>query len=640
MKNKSLSFFKKVISSRTKPYQPTNEKFSISEWQDEFWSSYKPNIREYKLFQSGIWFNECFKELKNKFYNIPYYNDTKDRLIRFQVGAINNYVNRETKYSYTVDKKEFKSSDLFNLEETIESVIDSLRHILIKIKTNKNLFNSDISLEDWLNGNINLCLMYDELNYFWMQCLWYEWYIESESQKQVDLIIPNEFKKGIQHHKSLSWRNELNQMNYIQALEDWQNMPIQEKYRLLILPILEIAQIDDNNNIKLNSSNIYSVKDVFPSEIAAMAITLNNICYHELLRKPCPNFNNLTLLEILNYWKFISPLASQLINKTLSNKFSFSKDVLLKASPTFQKQDLLQITLKTFDFSYEQANAIIDLFTFTGEYGNDLWCQPLIKVDENSFTVIYSCLKRPNLLRSLGTWLEKSGLEQGKLGNTLGKIFENHVITKLKKFNKLSNLKIYNHPIDIGKKNKQQQETDLIITIGNTIIIGESKHHTKYPTEPIEYNYYYEQLEEGGKQLAARKNFIENNLKLTLKQLGITHIEIEQVKIIPVLISNLPLATGQKINGFSVVDLTILEQYISSREITISRYLQQDNKLNKELKQRILLYSSEKEAEENIENYLEKPPQIFAYLEDAQWIKVPLPKILQNKDIVCAKPVI
>lgn len=64
------------------------------------------------------------------------------------------------------------------------------------------------------------------------------------------------------------------------------------------------------------------------------------------------------------------------------------------------------------------------------------------------------------------------------------------------------------------------------------------------------------------------------------------------------------------------------------------------NKLDKKIKQKILLYSSEKEAEENIENYLQNPPQLFAYLKDAKWVKVPLPKILAKKNILCAKPIV
>ena len=639
---KSQSFFKKVTSRDTKPDQPTNEKFSITEWQDEFWSSNNPDPREYQLFQSGIWFNECFNEVKSKFNNLPYYKDTKEILIRFQVGAINDYINRQYKYFYEVNNKSLKSSDLSNFVETLEAIIDSSRYILIKINKKENIINSDISLESWLNNNLNSALLYDQLKHFWMQCLWHEWYVDYESQESIDFITPSDSIKGLQHHKSLSWRDEINQAEHIQALIDWQNMSIQEKHKFLIQPILKVVQIDNNNNINLDVSNRYIVEDESPSEIAAVAITFNNICDQQLLQKPCPNLENLTLLAIFQYWQFISPLASQLINKTLLSEDEdiSRKNIFLKASPTLKKQDLLELTLKTFSFSYEQANKIIDLFTFTGEYGDDLWCQPLIKVDDNNFTVIYSCLKRPNLLRCLGTWLKKSGWNQGDLGKELGKLFEKYIITQLKKLNKLSNFKIYNHPINLGQKNQQQQETDLIITIGNKIIIGESKHYMQYPIEPIEYNYYYKQLEKGGQQLAERKKFIENNLELTLQQLGRTDIKMEKVKIIPVLISNLPLATGQKINGFPVVDISILERYISNAEVVINNNSKKHNKLNQEIKQKILLYSSEKEAEENIENYLQSPPQLFAYLEDATWVRVPLPKILTQKNIVCAKPIV
>lgn len=196
---KSQSFFKKVTSRYTKPYQPTNDNFSITEWQNEFWSSNNPDPREYQLFKSGIWFNECFNEVKSKFNNLPYYKDTKERLIRFQVGAINDYINRQYKYFYEVNNKSLKSSDSSDFVETLEAIIDSLRHILIKINQDENIINSDISLENWLKNSLELSILYDELKHFWMQCLWHKWYVDSESQESIEFITPSDLEKGLQH---------------------------------------------------------------------------------------------------------------------------------------------------------------------------------------------------------------------------------------------------------------------------------------------------------------------------------------------------------------------------------------------------------------------------------------------------------
>ena len=281
------------------------------------------------------------------------------------------------------------------------------------------------------------------------------------------------------------------------------------------------------------------------------------------------------------------------------------------------------------------------MFTFNGEHNDDLWCQPFIKLDEEHFTIINTSLKTPNLLRCLGVWLKNSGLDKGWLTNKLGELFEKYIRTKLKQCNKLINVKVYDVSIDFGREVNQQKETDLIISIGNKIVIGEIKHRSQYPTESIEYDYYYQELEKAGQQLAKRKEFIENNLDVILAQLKLTHIKSEKVEIIAIIISNLPLATGHTIGGFSVIDISILEMYLSSGTIKYGIAYNQDGKLKKEMNEEIKLYSSEKDAEENIGEYLRNPPQLQIISKQTKWVNIQLPNMLDGiPSIYCYKPTV
>ena len=650
MKNKksrkAQSFFKKIISSREKPYQPTNDKFSIRDWQDEFWSIDKPDIRDFRLFESGIWFYECFREIINKFEAILRYKDTKDKLIRLQVGAVNHLVDREYNNFQEINRKSLEASDLFDFLSSSEAVVELVRHALIKIYKDENTVCNNITLTDWLERSINLSLMYDELKHFWMQCLWHEWYIKSNEQSKEYLITTDNFEKSNKRRRALSWRDGVNQQKILEAIEDWQNMPIEEKYQFLELPILKIEDIDDNHIVKLGISNRHTIEDIFPLEKIILGITLDNICYRELLEKPCPNFKGLTLFQILLYWQFISPLSAQAINHLSLSEKSLGKEALLKASPTFKRSELLKLTLEIFPFTEEQANTIINLLTFEGEYSDDLWCQPLIKIDEDNFTFINCSLKTPNLFRCLGVWLEKTGwkkenLDNSNLGHKLGKLFESYVRSELKKANKLESLKIYDYPIYLEKNAKDPKDTDLIMNIGDKIIIGEIKYNIKYPTEPIEYDKMFQNLVKAGEQLNKRKQYIEKNIHSILKQLKLTHVDIENVKLIPVIISNLSVAAGHNFHGFPVVDLSILKTYISNNTIRICDFtLSQDNKLNRELKKEILLYSSEQEAEDRIEEYIENPPQLSEISKDTKWQKILLPLILSTKKVVAIKPTV
>ena len=644
MKNNfSSNFFKKVKSRHSQPKQPTNDGFFIRDWQDEYWSLNSRNEKEHRLFQSGSWFGERFEELKKKFNNMPtpYCQGNKDRLIRFQIGAVNYLADREFLKFHEINQKNLESSDVFEINNSLESIIESAQSSLIKLHNIKVIKDCTLTIDKWLNDSLNLSILYEELKYFWMQCLWHEWYVDTTSKDNIDIIVPNDFNKGDAHRVSLTWRDEIDGARLIKAFTDWDNMNKAEKDRLLKLPIVEVEYIDSNGNIKLGVSDRYKIQNRFPFEKILGAITLNNICYQELLKEPCPDFENLSLFQILLYWQFISPLAEQINNKLSSKTNILKLDDLLQYSPLISKKDLIKLTINVFNITEKQAYRIVDVFTFESKYEDDLWCQPLVRINEDSFTVVIKSLQYPNLVRCLDSWLDRSGWKKGTLRRKLGKLNESFIRKKLKDSNKLSNLIIYDYSIDFGKKQRSQQENDLVISLGNKIIIGELK-RSKYPTEPIDFGYYYESLEKAGEQLANKIQFIKSNLENVLCQLQLTHLDPQQVELVPVIISNLPLATGQKINDFPIVDISILEMYMSDSVIELKEISSNEQKrLEKKKNKGIVFYTSEQEAEENIKEYLQSPPQLYAISKDTIWKYIPLPNLIaQSKPIFCCKPTV
>ena len=161
---------------------------------------------------------------------------------------------------------------------------------------------------------------------------------------------------------------------------------------------------------------------------------------------------------------------------------------------------------------------------------------------------------------------------------------------------------------------------------------------SKYPTGVFDYGYYYQELEKAASQLKNRKDFIEKNLPLILEKLQLTHLAIEQVQVIPVIISSLPLATGQKFQDIPVVDIYILEWYLSQNKITWSTYSQNKQEVIREVK----LYSSDREAENNIENYLNNPPQLKILSDNIKWQGIPIydgSLITNNCHVYCYKAI-
>lgn len=644
--SESKSFVKKVMSRKEKPLHPTNQSFSESEWKEAFLNLDKYSKTDNRLFLSGILFAECFRKIENEFDRAIFrYNDTKGNLIRLQVGRINTFAKNESIRHYQKIPKTgqlLQSSINAELINNIETIIDAVCFSLIKIYENSNVSNNysnNIELKDWLKETLDLSITYSEFKHFWHQCLRHNWYVDS-LDIQTKVIRPANPDKFLKHYVSLSWNEEMLVSQSMLAIKDWKSLIVTEKHKLLIKPILKVEHITQKGELKFKISNRYQTPETLPLEIAVIEMAINKTHYQKLLKKPCPNFYGLILSDLLSCWRFISPIVSQIESKKhLPNNIS-DKEKLLRYSPTFLKEDLVTLIMEAFSrLTKEQALTIVNLFTYTGKNKDDIWCQPLVKVDDKRLTVVNTSLKLPNLLRCLDSWVEKSGWSKGKINKELGSCFEKFVRQKLENCNQSNKIKIYQESINFSKhiKGEKQQESDLIISIGHKIIIGEMK-RSKYPTEPFDYGYYYQELEKAASQLKHRKEFVKKNLPSILEKLQLTHLAIEQVQVIPVIISSLPLATGQKFQGIPVVDIYILEWYLSQNKITWSTYTQKEQK---EI-QKVQLYSSEQEAENNIENYLNNPPQLKILSDNIKWQGIPIHNgslITNNYHVYCYKAI-
>lgn len=132
----------------------------------------------------------------------------------------------------------------------------------------------------------------------------------------------------------------------------------------------------------------------------------------------------------------------------------------------------------------------------------------------------------------------------------------------------------------------------------------------------------------------AINDYIEPNFKLFLDRIGFSSLLEEQIKIIPVIISSLPLATGQKFQNIPVVDLEIIKRYLNEGKISNWVFNGESENLISETP----FYSSEEEAEKSIGQYLAEPPQISMFFKNVRWENVPIANLHPNqKPIYCVK---
>ena len=566
-------------------------------------------------------------------------------MIRFQVGGINFSVHRSHKDLFepyiNVNLNQSQSFSSISCCETVnltEAIITAARLSLseiFKLKrahkdcTSNKKDNSEELLKNWINSTIDIAIWYDEMVTFWLDCVWNDWYVDTSVCHQ-DLLLPANQMKAVIETICLYRSEAILATNSFVLCKEWSNLEKNDKEIFLKRPRITILSINKNGEMEFGINNYFNLENIdkcVPHEIGLLMLVLEKNYFKNLLTESLPELHNLTLIQILEAWTFISSMMREIKNQIPElDKILHSQD-LLQYSPVFSQNNLVNLMSRTLRLTSEQAVKIIELLTFKGESRDDLWYRPLIKVSEEKLTMIFASLESQNLIRCVEKWLEEGLSKKGKLPDRLGKSFEQFVRDEIRECNRLTNVKVFKTSFGFTDKNNKKGDIDFIFKIGSKLIIGEVK-RSNYPSNPIEFHNYYRDLEKASNQLnRIIKDYINPNLEKFLKKTGFSNLSVEQIRIVPVIISSLPFATGRKFQNIPVVDLEILKRYVNEGKTSDFTVTGESKKLIQE----ISFYSSEEEAEKLIEQYLAEPPQLKIFFNNVRWNRVPIPNLAPNK---------
>lgn len=154
---------------------------------------------------------------------------------------------------------------------------------------------------------------------------------------------------------------------------------------------------------------------------------------------------------------------------------------------------------------------------------------------------------------------------------------------------------------------------------------------TLFPSNPYQLYTYYRALKEAAMQAKNKSEFARKNLEFFLNKLDFPLSLDTNERIFPLVISNLTLATGYSFHNVPVVDLKILQDYLNDGQFTL--YSQNDGSGWQSSGHEIQLYSSEQEAEEQIEKCLNNLPNIREYQNKIKKTAVPVYLASQNDPI-------
>lgn len=588
---------------------PNQKDFNCFDWSNLFKSGHSKRTKaDERLYRAGLWFHEHSKkireELDQTFDDILTVGKNTN-LLRLQVGIINHLVSNIITMYLKADN--LNQLDIFNLSSEVENIITANGYVIDKIaqqqfKPPDQAVSDSEKLLNSLELATRLSCSYESLEYFWNQCLWSDWYINSDEAE--DFLVPSNFdKEELYEINLLRWGTIFSCTSII----EWQSLTAKDKNRISAIPRISVKATNDHQKkIELYSFTAsHDLTHPISADLAFQAF-LKQDCYPKsIFNMPLPKLKKITLNQLIRAWRFISTMTIDVSAQFPKTNSKLTQSESLNFSPVFSYNSLIDLLLKSDQsLSKVQSSEILNLLTFRNAR-DDLWHRPLIKVNEDQFTVILAVLEgTPNPSRLVSGWMNSGGVSIDSKGTE----FEQSAYRRLHEVNRLSNAEMYKSlKFKIGKKKEEKEQIDLILRIGQVIIICELK-CTLFPYTPRQIYKYYEDLKYAAEQIQRKLSFVKDNLEHFLDRIGFTSQSTKPCQVIPLIISNLPLATGYAFQGISIIDLKILEDYLGTGIFT--PYTQMSDPGINSLGSEIQLYSSEGEAEERIEICLKDLPHI------------------------------
>ena len=328
--------------------------------------------------------------------------------------------------------------------------------------------------------------------------------------------------------------------------------------------------------------------------------------YYAFIRdETLPNINNINLYDVLVLFTEVQHLFSKAFEiKKVETAIDVENFKLFKLK--IRKRELIEYLLRKTKYSRNQVKQTLELFIQKEGYYN-IWERPLIKIENYLFPVILPLIS-PNILRMLDYWLEKGGFDIDSRGLLFEKHIKNVLSSEFKK--KSYEFNIPNENV-FRNNNGKFEEIDLIVELKKITLLAEVK-CVKYPFDPRDYYNMHSRLSEGAEQINRKAQFLKDNIDCFKNNSFLSK------PIVKLVITNYPIFSGYEINGVSITDFSLLENYFISGRFGKGRMVGTKNRveIDDTFHSEIKYYENEDELSDNLEKFFKNPMPISEKLKD------------------------
>lgn len=620
--------------------QPTQKTFTLKKWQDGFDSIVDKTERDKSLLIAGRWIFDRLERIRQKVHklSLPL---PKEKLARLHIGytnriyhvvKLNSMLEKSTSGEIILGAQIIQAKIPINaqgedlspdaiLTSSIDGVIFPLIAVLNSCGEKERTVKID-PMQLLTNEKLLMSLgnYYSSFEETWREILWNKY--DFDTINNTIHIRPNNTFYDQARAVSDYRRQDILQQEISQAGYIWNNnLASSRKLELSRRVVINIKSSGKKRDIAVTYDN--TVKHLPPYPVIARLLSQKEYL-KDLLTADLPSLPGINIFLLLDSWDVLGAYVKSLTSNFPSNTGVYAIGTIYNYSPSILKKDLIQLFIKTCRIEREVAELLVDFLTFDPKGTDDLWSSPLIRLGDKLLPLISPILSG-NLIRIIELWLKRGGVDLGKRGG----LFESYVRKEIQQ--SINSAPIFKnsgcHSTSL-KLGINKEEIDILFYIGNKILVGEAK-CSLYPTDAIEYHNVFHTFEYAAEQ-AKRKSakVIECISEVKDKIIGLKELNIDNINVIPFIITNNTLGVGYSVDGVPIVDLYILNKYFDGK---LEKYVLFGYDGTKKVGKNIIFYTTEDEAEKYIEEYLNNPPQIDMYKQSFKYESYPYVKFEENE---------
>jgi hypothetical protein len=604
---------------------PVHKSYSPDNWNG-FYHSHRKDRECERVHRAGLHIFDMLSQLRALYDGIRWPDDLSVR-VRSLIGLGNREarvledMTREHLRSGIKDgavhelaqfKVEVSTGSEHGIEEISQMVVDALSKAVGERLREPVLEQKGVHLDELTvyGLEVNICGVYRLVESLWQDCLWNGYGLVWGSNGEIVAAPIDEQSASDAAWRVISeYRREMLQLTRATFLYR-EFKELDDGGKIAHVPYCLVVQsksTDSTTNFCFAHANDPRAEKTAQQAFFALS-GIKPDYYEELLDQPQSKLGGGTLRELTIGWlamRSISAVESAHSVETGVESAHFLADF----AKTYSRAELVNAVVIALPTDARKAEILVDFLTFHGAPKQTLWTHPLVRLPEGSYCMLALATEHAISTYVLERWMAYLGMNVSKKGNP----FESQVRRRLAAARRSDELKdqLWVLPSQFkfnpGVPGSRTEEIDLVMVLGDTIVLGEVKCSIT-PTESVDFFNNRQIIVGAADQIKRKATAVELNRKAFVRALGKRGRRVEEnFKVIKIVLVNNPIFVGRDIDGVPVADLLVLERYIEGFLIERAR-ADEAGKLVSE--HELTFYMSREEAEKNLVGYLLNPPQL------------------------------